>query len=172
MKTLDTKVLGSLKILFARSKEDYTHEGSIMEQPTCAKLAYDHKGLASVGVDLHKIDDLRDQTNFLVPLHHEGSQEHMVGLRGADPPKVIRLRLLGDEPLIFVLQKIISHSKLEMGLWIGKLERKERRVIRAQQSGLKSWCRNPFELSMRSSCSLSSEIMVSVGYVCRLDAKM
>ena len=60
-------------------------------------------------VDLHEVGEFQARTNFLVPSGLEVSQ---ADLEGAQPRKVIRLTLIGDESLALVLWKIISSTKL------------------------------------------------------------
>ena len=73
-------------------------------------IAYAHRGLALLGVDLHEVGDLLALTNFLVQLHismTEAPKRHLTNLGGTTLQKVIDV-VDDDELLALVLQMIIS----------------------------------------------------------------
>jgi hypothetical protein len=72
-------------------------------------MANVHKGLASLGVDLHEVGDLLALTNFLVQLHiiFEAPKRHLTNLGDTTLQKVIDV-VVHDELLALVLQMIVS----------------------------------------------------------------
>jgi hypothetical protein len=65
-------------------------------------MAYAHRGLALLGVDIHEVGDLLALTNFLVQLHNstEAPKRHLTNLGDTTLQKVIDVVLMMNSLLL------------------------------------------------------------------------